>query len=113
MGETELDVMRRMLKWLEFMGRQEALSVVNDALDFDDKEKEEAAKIVYQLSNGDRTTGDIEEHVSYGTTWISDRQQEWATLGILKKESTKSPYEHILSLDDLGISYPDLPEGAT
>lgn len=108
MPDTELEVMEEMLKWLEFMGRREAIGVVRDAVSFDDDERTQAAKIVYQLSNGERTLSEIDEHVPFGTSWISDRQREWATEGILRKDGPKSQYEHILSLDELGIDYPEV-----
>lgn len=112
MTNDELEVMKEMLKWLEFMGRQEAVEVVAEALDFGgDEAKEKAAKIAYQLTDGGHSTRDIEGHVPFGRGWVSDRHQEWATLGIVRQDDSQSSYEHILSLDELGIDYPDLPEG--
>lgn len=110
MPKNELEVLEEMLRWLKFMGRQEARGVVSDALVFEDEEKERDAKIVYQLTNGENTTKDIEEHISFSYKWVSDRHQEWAKLGIVEKESMQSPYEHILSLDELGIPHPDIPQ---
>lgn len=111
MGSAETEVMGEILKWLEFMGRQEAVGVVMDALDFDgDEEKERAAKITYQLTNGENSTRDITKQVSFSQGWVSNRHQEWATLGIVRKDSPSSPYEHILSLDELGIDYPEIPD---
>jgi hypothetical protein len=114
MSGTETEVMGEILKWLEFMGRQEAVGVVNDALDFGGNEqKEQAAKIAYQLTNGENSTRHIAEQIQFGKNWVSNRHQEWATLGIVRKDGPRSPYEHILSLDELGIDYPEIPESET
>lgn len=111
MDENETEVMEEILKWLEFMGRQEAVAVVTDALDFGgDVKRERAARIAYQLTNGENSTRHIAEHIPFSKDWVSDRHQEWATMGIVRKDGSQSPYEHILSLDELGIDYPEISE---
>ena len=44
MAEDELETLEEMLKWLKFLGRQEARDVIDRALSYEDEEKERAAK---------------------------------------------------------------------
>ena len=110
MAEDELDTLEEMLKWLKFLGRQEARDVIDRALSYEDDEKERAAKIAYQLTNGMNSTKDIDPYISFSYKWVSNRQQEWATQGLVEKPAPNAPYEHILTLDELGIDYPEIPE---
>lgn len=110
MSISNSELLEEMVKWLRFMGRQEARDVVLEALSFEDEEKERAVRITYQLTNGHNSTKDIEQYIPFSYRWVSSRHQEWATLGIVEKERAQAPYEHILSLDELGIDYPEIPE---
>jgi predicted DNA-binding ArsR family transcriptional regulator len=111
MDGDETATLEEMLKWLKFMGMQEAHDVIERALSYEDEKKEEAAKIAYQLTNGANSTKDISSHISFGYQWVSDRQQEWATQGLVEKPASNASYRHILTLDELGIDYPDIPRG--
>lgn len=108
MAKSEVELLEEILRWLKFMGRQQARDVVREALTFDDEDRQAAARIVYQLTNGQNTTKDIEKHIQYSYKWVSDRHQEWAKMGIVEKERPQAPYDHILSLDELGIDYPEI-----
>ena len=110
MSSRTEDLMEEMVKWLRFMGTQEARDVISDALSYDDKEKEEAAKIAYQLTNGKNTTRDIAEYIPFSYRWVSYRHSDWATLGIIEKESEQAPYKHLIPLDAIGIEYSEIPE---
>lgn len=110
MSGDEEEILQEILKWLKFMGRQEARDVVESALSYDDEEKERAARITYQLTNGKNSTKDIARHISFSYRWVSSRHQEWATQGIVEKDGVQSPYEHILTLDELGIESPEIPD---
>lgn len=110
MDKKEVQLLEEAVKWLKFIGRNEAQEVVKDAVNFEDESKSKDAKIVYQLTNGQNSTKDIEEYISYSYQWVSNRHQEWAALGIVEKESSQAQYEHISSLDTLGIDYPDIPD---
>lgn len=110
MGRTEPELLEEILRWLKFMGRQEARKVVAEALHYDGEDREKAAKIAYQLTNGENTTKDIARHISFSYKWVSERHIEWAKQGIVEKDGQQSPYEHILSLDELGIAHPEIPE---
>lgn len=110
MGKTEVELLEEILRWQKFMGRQEARGVVSDALSFDKEDRQEAARITYQLTNGENTTKDIEQYIPFSYKWVSNRHQEWAKLGIVEKDGRSAPYKHILSLDELGIDYPEIPE---
>lgn len=106
------DTLEEMLKWLKFMGRQEARNVVANALSYEDEEKEKAAKITYQLITGENSTKDIEKYIPFSYKWVSTRHQEWATQGIVEKTGGQGFYQHLLTLDELGIDYPKIAEDA-
>jgi hypothetical protein len=110
MVDKQNDLLKEMAKWLRFMGMREAREVVENALTYDDKEKEKDAKITYQLTNGENRTSDIEKYISFSYRWVSSRHQEWAKIGIVEKEGPQEPYKHIISIDALGIDCPDIPE---
>jgi hypothetical protein len=110
MSANEQELLEEIVKWLRFMGMQDARDIVERALRYEDAEKEHDAKVAYQLTDGENSTYDIADHISYSYQWVSTRQQEWAKLGIVEKEGPNSPYEHIMSLDKLGIDAPDIPD---
>jgi predicted transcriptional regulator len=114
MSDRQTELLEEAVKWLRLMGIQEAYEVIQDVLSSDDEEWQNSARITYELSNGDNTTKDIAQYIPFSYRWVAYRQREWANLGIIHKEGAQEPYEHIISLDELGIDYPSIQnEGET
>lgn len=110
MSSREEELLEELVKWVRLLGMQEVKGVLLDALKYDDEEKEKAAMIAYQLTNGENSTKDIAEYIPFSYRWVSYRHNEWVTLGIIDKKSHQEPYEHIISLDSVGIEYPEISE---
>lgn len=111
MSEGQTEILEEMLNWIRFMGMNEARDVIDGALSYEDnQEKERSARIAYELTDGTNSTYDIAEHIDFSHQWVSDRQMEWAKLGIVEKSAENQPYEHLASLTELGIYCPDIPE---
>lgn len=98
------------LRWLRFMGLQKAKKVIDDALKDDQDDKEKSKRIVYQLTDGKRSTNTISQYVDYSGTTVSNWQQEWSKLGIVSKNPETGSYQHLISLKDAGLECPEIPE---
>lgn len=110
MPDRQIELLEEAVKWLRIMGVREAREVATEALSYSDPGKTEAARIAYELSNGENTSKEIAEHIPFSYRWVSYRQTEWSKLGILEKEGPQDPYTHIASLEDLGMEVPEIPE---
>lgn len=110
MSNEQTELLEEAVKWLRILGKREARELAVEALSYDNEEKQESAKIVYELSNGDNTTKDIAQYIPYSYRWVSYRQNEWRKLGILEKERSQGPYTHITSLENLGMDPPEIPD---
>jgi len=111
MPERQTEILEEMLNWIRFIGMNEARDVIDDALSYeDDEEKERSARIAYELTDGTNSTYDMADYIDFSYQWVSDRQMQWAKLGIVEKGAENQPYEHIASLTELGIYCPTIPE---
>lgn len=111
MSKRQTEILKEMLNWIRFMGMNEARDVIDGALSYEDNEKKErSARIAYELTDGTNSTTDIEDYIGYSYRWVSQRQMEWAKLGIVDKPGNNQSYEHLASLTELGIHCPDIPE---
>lgn len=115
MTEDTDDILRDIRRWIKIIGIQEAKSIMNAALSAEDPEDQEELRIIYHLSDGEHSTRGITEHVSVGRSTVSRRQKSWAKMGLLEKEHSRVPYEHIISLEEAGLEVPEIsePEGDT
>jgi predicted transcriptional regulator len=93
-----LGEIREVKKWARIQGL-ESLSHVLD--DFDDEEL-----VMYDLANGENSMTDIANHISSGSSTVSNRMQEWSELGIVEKDGRQ--WKHIAPLSAMGIERPEL-----
>lgn len=110
MTEDTDDILRDIRRWVKIIGIQEAKSVMDDALSAEDAEDQEELRIIYHLSDGEHSTRDIAEYVSVGRQAVSNRQSSWSKMGLLEKEHSRAPYEHVISLEEAGLEVPEIPE---
>jgi len=103
------DILRDIRRWVKVIGIQEAKSVMDEALSAEDPKDQEELRIIYYLSDGEHSTRDIAEHVLVGKDAISARQKSWAKMGLLEKEHSRAPYEHVISLEEAGLEVPEIP----
>jgi len=111
MSGNQTETLNEILKWLRFMGMQEAKQVVDDALTYpeDKEEKEKAARIAYELTDGSNSQRDITKHISFSKYWVASRHDEWEKLGIIERNS-EGYAEHIISLKETGLECPEIPD---
>lgn len=110
MTEDTDDILRDIQRWVKIIGIQEAKLVMDDALSAEDPEDQEELRIIYHLSDGEHSTRDIAEHVSVGRQAVSNRQSSWSKMGLLEKEHSRAPYEHVISLKEAGLEVPEIPD---
>lgn len=75
--------------------------------------KDDVEKMIYQLSNGNRSTRDIVKillfngktttHVTVANLW-----QKWASVPIVIRTNKSGRYKRVVSLRAAGIEYPDI-----
>jgi hypothetical protein len=109
-AEDRNEILRDIRKWVKIIGIQQAKPALVEALSSDDDEKERNLRITYHLTDGEHTTRDIDDHISYSRYWISSRYDEWSNMGVIERDGSKSPYEHVISLEEAGIEVPKIPK---
>jgi DNA-binding MarR family transcriptional regulator len=95
---------------VKIIGIQEAKSVMDDALSAEDSKDQETLRMIYHLSDGTNSTRDIAEYVSVGRNAISRRQKSWAKMGLLEREHSRAPYEHVITLEEAGLEVPEIQD---
>ena len=70
-------------------------------------------KLVYELSNGERSTREIARMISRGGrrithTTVANMWQRWAILNLVMSGQRRGRYRRVLSLESLGIEIPSL-----
>jgi len=113
MPDTQEELLREMLKWLKFSGMQQAKDVVDSTLTHEDEQKEQEYRKVYELSNGKNSQSNIAEYISYSSVTVGNWQKKWTKVGIMQ-QNADGKYEHLISLENLGLECPPLtkPEGS-
>lgn len=110
MTEDSEDILRDIRRWLKIMGLQEAKPLLTDALTHDDDQRQEDLRTTYHLTNGENGKQEIAKYITFSRGWVSDRQNEWANLGLVERDKPNSPYEHLIGLEEAGIEIPDIAE---
>lgn len=111
MSRSQEELLEEMLRWLKFTGMQEAKDVVDDELTFEDnEEKERDARIVYELTDGEHSQRAIAEHISYSRPTVGNWQKKWAKQGIVDRSSETGRFKHLISLGELGLDCPPIPD---
>ncbi|WP_327053160.1 hypothetical protein [Halomicrococcus gelatinilyticus] len=110
MTEDTDDILRDIRRWVKIIGIQEAKPALVESLSSDDEEEERDLRITYHLTDGEHSTRDISERISYSRYWISSRYDEWSNMGVIERDGSNSPYEHIISLEEAGIEIPEIPD---
>jgi DNA-binding transcriptional regulator YhcF (GntR family) len=72
---------------------------------------EDTDKIIYELSNGLRTTRQIAKLSGVNHTTVANKWKKWHELGIVREASAwKGRFEHLCSLKEMGMHVTGLPE---
>jgi hypothetical protein len=95
------------LKWIRVAGMSQLRSI------FEQNMKTNEEKLAYELSDGERSTRDIEKLTGIGRTKIGALWRKWYRMGLMERSAK---YEgkrmaRSFSLQDVGIEVPPLPQG--
>lgn len=98
--ETELSVLKEILRWVKFSGMKEVKTILTSALDSDQK------RIVYQMSDGSKGIIEIGKAVGIkSTATIFKFWKQWTKLGL--GESVRVPggqrFKRSFDLEDFGF----------
>jgi len=104
--ENKLD---QILKWTRFAGVHQLKNILSQNLEND------TATLIYEFSDGTRTTREIAGIVGRSHVTISNYWEKWSKLGIVEPSPTyQGRYRRICSLEEVGLTIPPVPrEGAT
>ena len=73
--------------------------------------REDVDKLVYELSNGERSTRDIAQMISRGRrrithVTVANMWKKWSILNLVMPAQRKGRYKRVISLESLGIEIP-------
>ena len=92
-------LMEQQLKWAKLAGQSQLKTIFKETLTVEEE------KMVYELSDGQRSTRDIERLTNVGRTKVATLWKKWYKMGIMEKSEK---YEgkrmrRLFSLSDVGI----------
>lgn len=98
--------MEEQLKWTRLAGMSQLKTI------FEQNLKTDQDKLVYDLSDGERSTREIEKIVGVSRTKISALWKKWYRMGLMERSAK---YEgkrmaRSFSLEDVGMEVPPIPQ---
>ena len=105
LDEAVLNELREQTKWLRLLGLGSLRPLVATVL------KSERDRLVYELSDGMRSTRDLTKLTGASPMTVSRLWQDWLAMGICE-ESRARPgrAQHLVSLSKLGIPVPKVSQ---
>jgi hypothetical protein len=105
--ETIKDKLDELIFWTRFSALPTFRAVLLDNM------KEEIDKLVYELSNGERSTRDIAKILKQGGrkiahVTVANMWNKWLILNIVIPAKRKGRYKKVISLDSIGVEVPPL-----
>jgi len=98
-------LLRDLVAWIKLEARPRAAARLASILDSDEK------KLVYQYSDGTRGVRELSVLTGVDKNTISTWWGDWDGLGIMEQAKTwKGRRQRMVSLEDVGIEVPTLPE---
>lgn len=99
--EHKLD---QLLKWTRFAGFQQLRNLLTQNLTTDKE------LLVYELSDGDRTTREIASMVGIGSNnTVVNYWKKWSKLGIVEpSQERQGRFRHFCSLEEVGLTVPPI-----
>lgn len=109
--ETLKDIamtMKELLKWMRFAGMQQLRTILSQNL------KTDVEMLVYELSDGTRSTRDIARLAGLGShATVTVYWKRWSKLGIIESSPKfQGRYQRICSLEEVGLTVPPMPQQA-
>lgn len=111
MARDQKEILEDMLRWLRFTGIQQAKDVVDEVLTFeDDERKQRDARVAYELTDGNHSQAEISRRITYSRPTVGNWQEKWGKLGIADEDPESGNYAHLISLEELGLDRPPVPD---
>jgi len=96
-------LLRELLKWSRFAGMQQLKSILTSTL------ASPQEKLVYELSDGERSTREIASMSGIGHTTVQRYWEKWRKVGIVEPAKREGRFQRICSLEDVGLEMPTPP----
>jgi hypothetical protein len=97
-------LLRELVAWTRVTAYSTVKQMLETTLDTDEK------RLVYHLTNGQRSVKEIQKLTSVNVRFISEWGQEWETIGIAeqsRESNIKGRRQKVFDLAAFGISVPD------
>ena len=106
-AESLSEKLDKLIFWTRFSALPTFRAVLMDAL------REDVDKLVYELSNGERSTRDIAQIISRGGrrithATVANMWKKWSILNLVMPAQRKGRCRRLISLESLGIEIPQL-----
>lgn len=103
--DKTVELLEEILLWMKY-DYLDTRKKINEILDTTDK------IIVYELSNGDRSTREISNYVSVSFKTIAQWWNKWSDAGLMEQTEKYggSRYKRLCSLTKMGIKIPEIKE---
>lgn len=93
--------LREQTKWLRLLGLQTLRPLLDDLL------RTDRHRVVFELSNGERSVRDVARLAGVGPATVSRLWNDWIAAGIcIESPRAKGRAQHLASLSSLGLSVP-------
>lgn len=101
-NETELSVLKEILKWVKFSGINQVKAVLEKQLEDD------ADKVIYQKSDGTKGTVELGKLVGISNVSVHNRWESWAKIGLGENipVSGGTRFKRSFDLEEFGIKIP-------
>ena len=101
-NESELSVLKEILKWTRFAGMKEVKAVLTSTLDTEQK------KLVYHLSDGDKGSVEIANQSGVSDFTVRNYWKQWSNVGVVEamRMGRGDRYKKSFDLGDFGIEIP-------
>lgn len=107
-SEELIDILDDIRRWVKLLGIEEARSKLRNAISSKSQKKELESKMIFHLTNGDRTGSEIASLAEVSQSTVSRRHREWAELGLLEKREENQPYDKLITLQEAGLDVPEI-----
>ena len=106
-AESLSEKLDELIFWTKFSALPTFRALLMDAL------REDIDKLVYKLSDGERSTREIAQIISRGGRRIThgtvaNMWKKWAILNLVMPAQRKGRHKRVISLESLGIEIPQL-----
>lgn len=101
--------LKDILRWTRFAGMQQLRTILSQNF------KTDVEMLVYELSDGTRSTRDIARLIGIGShATVAVYWKKWNELGIVEPSPIfRGRYKRICSLEEVGLTVPPMPSAST